>query len=167
MLEQRHAGRGGAGGITALGAGVRGGHGTVGDAVHILFRVERRARRLIVEMLGQRAEHQHAVDLLVRAQRVDVLHQHLLRHVLGQDDLTDGDADLFAALERTALVGQVILACTDAQDGEAGLYAVFLQFFRLCMELLGQRLGDLGSLEQHSHGKNSSSDRRGHPRSYP
>ena len=84
-----------------------------------------------------------------------------------EDDLTDGDADLFAALERTALVGQVILACTDAQDGEAGLYAVFLQFFRLCMEPLGQRLGDLGSLEQHSHGKNSSSDRRGHPRSYP
>ena len=107
-------------------------------------------------MLGQRAEHQYTVDLLVRAQRVDVLHQHLLRHILRQDDLTDGDADLFAALERTALVGQVILACTDAQDGEAGLYAVFLQFFRLCMELLGQRLGDLGSLEQHSHGKNSS-----------
>ena len=84
-----------------------------------------------------------------------------------EDDLTDGDADLFAALERTALVGQVVLACTDAQDGEAWLYAVFLQFFRLCMEPLGQRLGDLGSLEQHSHGKNSSSDRRGHPRSYP
>ena len=110
-------------------------------------------------MPRQRAEHQHTVDLLVRAQRVDVLHQHLLRHILRQNDLTDGDADLF--------VGQVILTRADAQDGEAWLYAVFLQFFRLCMELLGQRLGDLGSLEQHSHGKNSSSDRRGHPRSYP
>ena len=118
-------------------------------------------------MPRQRAEHQHAVDLLVRAQRVDVLHQHLLRHILGQNDLTDGDADLFAAFERAALIGKVILTRADAQDGEAGLYAVFLQFFRLCMELLGQRLGDLGSLEQHSHGKNSSSDRRGHPRSYP
>ena len=167
VLEQRHAGRGGAGGITALGAGVHGGHGAVGDAVHVLFRVERRARRLVIQVPRQRAEHQHAVDLLVRAQRVDVLHQHLLRHILRQDDLTDGDADLFAALERTALVGQVILTRADAQDGEAWLYAVFLQFFRLCMELLGQRLGDLGSLEQHSHGKNSSSDRRGHPRSYP
>ena len=167
VLEQRHAGRSSAGGITALGAGVNSGHGTVGDAVHVLFRVERRAGRLVVQVLGQRAEHQYTVDLLVRAQRVDVLHQHLLRHILRQDDLTDGDADLFAALERAALVGQVILACADAQDGEAGLYAVFLQFFRLCMELLGQRLGDLGSLEQHSHGKNSSSDRRGHPRSYP
>ena len=45
---------------------------------------------------------------------MDVLHQHLLRHILRQDDLTDGDADLFAALERTALVGQVVLACTAA-----------------------------------------------------
>jgi len=132
-----------------------------------LPRAARPPPRLVIKVPRQRAEHQHAVDLLVRAQRVDVLHQHLLRHILRQDDLTDGDADLFAALERTALIGKVILTRADAQDGKAGLYAVFLQFFRLCMELLGQRLGDLGSLEQHSHGKNSSSDRRGHPRSYP
>ena len=66
VLEQCHAGRGGAGGITALGAGVHGGHGAVGDAVHVLFRVERRARRLVIQVPRQRAEHQHAVDLLVR-----------------------------------------------------------------------------------------------------
>ena len=107
------------------------------------------------------------MHLFICAQRVDVLHQHLLRHILRQDDLTDGDADLFAALERAALIGEVVLARADAQDGKAGLNAVFLQFFRVRMELLGQRLGDLGSLEQHGHGKNSSSDRRGHPRSYP
>ena len=69
--------------------------------------------------------------------------------------------------ESSEAICRHILARADAQDGKAGLGAVFLQFFRLCMELLGQRLGDLGSLEQHSHGKNSSSDRRGHPRSYP
>ena len=157
VLEQRHAGRGGAGGITALGAGVHGGHGAVGDAVHVLFRVERRAGRLVIKVPRQRAEHQHAMHLFICAQRVDVLHQLFLRHILGQDDLTHRHADLLAALKRAALVGQVILARADAQDGEAGLYAVFLQFFRLCMEPLGQRLGDLGSLEQHSHGKNSSS----------
>ena len=102
-------------------------------------------------MPRQRAEHQHAVDLFVRAQRVDVLHQHLLRHILGQEDLTHRHADLLAALERAALVGKVVLARADAQDGKAGLDAVFLQFFRFRMELLGQRLGDLGSLEQHGH----------------
>ena len=153
VLEQRHAGRGSAGRIAALRAGVNGGHGTVGDAVHVLLGIERRARRFIVEMLGQRAEHQHAMHLFICVERVDIFHQHILRYIFGQDDLTDGDADLLAALECAALIGKVVLTRADAQDSKAGFGAVFLQFFASCVEFLGQRLGDLSSLEQHSHGK--------------
>ena len=147
MLEQRHAGRGGAGRIAAVGAGVDRGERAVGDAVHILSRVEGAAGGLVVEVLGQRAEHQNAVNTLVLVERTDVVHQLLLARVLGQHDLTDRDADLLAALERAALIGQIVLARTHAQNGKAGLRAVFLQLLRLLTQLFGQRPGGVGPLE--------------------
>ena len=147
MLEQRHAGRGGAGRIAAVGAGVDRGERAVGDAVHILSRVEGAAGGLVVEVLGQRAEHQNAVNALVLVERTDVVHQLLLARVLGQHDLTDRDADLLAALERAALIGQIVLARTHAQNGKAGLRAVFLQLLRLLVQLFGQRPGGVGPLE--------------------
>ena len=147
MLEQRHAGRGGAGRIAAVGAGVDRGERAIGDAVHILSRVEGAAGGLVVEVLGQRAEHQNAVNALVLVERTDVVHQLLLARVLGQHDLTDRDADLLAALERAALIGQIVLARTHAQNGKAGLRAVFLQLLRLLVQLFGQRPGGVGPLE--------------------
>ena len=147
MLEQRHAGRGGAGRIAAVGAGVDRGERAVGDAVHILSRVEGAAGSLVVEVLGQRAEHQDTMNTLVLVERTDVVHQLLLARVLGQHDLTDRDADLLAALERAALIGQIVLARTHAQNGKAGLRAVFLQLLRLLTQLFGQRPGGVGPLE--------------------
>ena len=38
---------------------------------------------LVVEVLGQRAEHQNAVNALVLVERTDVVHQLLLARVLG------------------------------------------------------------------------------------
>ena len=98
-------------------------------------------------MLGQRAEHQNAVNALVLVERTDVVHQLLLARVLGQHDLTDRDADLLTALERAALIGQIVLARTHAQNGKAGLRAVFLQLLRLLVQLFGQRPGGVGPLE--------------------
>ena len=98
-------------------------------------------------MLGQRAEHQNTVNTLVLVERTDVVHQLLLARVLGQHDLTDRDADLLAALERAALIGQIVLARAHAQNGKAGLCAVFLQLLRLLVQLFGQRPGGVGPLE--------------------
>lgn len=76
-----------------------------------------------------------------------LVHQLLLARVLGQHDLTDRDADLLAALERAALIGQIVLARTHAQNGKAGLRAVFLQLLRLLTQLFGQRPSGVGPLE--------------------
>ena len=124
-----------------------GDHATLRPQVRLWPGLHIQAGSLVVEVLGQRAEHQNAVNALVLVERTDVVHQLLLARVLGQHDLTDRDADLLAALERAALIGQIVLARTHAQNGKAGLRAVFLQLLRLLTQLFGQRPGGVGPLE--------------------
>ena len=81
---------------------------------------------------------------------VDVGHagEKLLLRAAGAKDAHVGVyADLLAALERAALIGQIVLARTHAQNGKAGLRAVFLQLLRLLVQLFGQRPGGVGPLE--------------------
>ena len=69
-------------------------------------------------MLGQRAEHQNAVDGVVRVQLVDGGEHLLLGCVLGEDKFLHLDADQLRALGRAALIGEVGGVLADAQNAE-------------------------------------------------
>ena len=95
-------------------------------------------------MLGQRAEHQHAVDGVVGVELIDGEKHILLGGVGGQHEFLHVDADKLCALGSAALIGQVAGILTDAQDAQGGGDAPLLQcggaFGQLCVEGVGDFL---------------------------
>ena len=95
-------------------------------------------------MLGQRAEHQHAVDGVVGVEPVDGGKHILLGGVGGQDEFLHVDANKLCTLGGTALIGQVAGIFADAQDAQGGGDAPLLQgggaFGQLCVEGVGDFL---------------------------
>ncbi len=93
-------------------------------------------------MLGQRAEHQHAVDGIVLIELLDLGDERFLGHVLGQNELLDLHADQLRALGRAALIGQVGRILAAAENAQLRGDALFLQLRDARLQLCVQRGGN-------------------------
>ena len=120
ILQNFHAGLRGAGGIAQIGVREYPGQRTVRDAVNVLFRAQSGADGAVVELLGQRAEQQTAVDAIVRVHLVQYTEQLLLCGVGGQHELLDSDPYLAAAGHYAPLVGEVVLSLAHPHHGQRG-----------------------------------------------
>ena len=132
ILQNLHAGLRGAGGVAQIGVREHPGQRTVRDAVNVLFRAQGGADGAVIELLGQRAEQQTAVDAVVSVHLVQYPKQLLLRGVGGQHELPDCDAHLAAAGHHAPLVGEVILPLAHTHHGQRGGDAFCLQLFAEC-----------------------------------
>ena len=96
------------------------GQRAVGDAVDVLFRGQCGADGAVIELLGQRAEEQTAVDGRVCVDLRDHVQQLLLRGIFGQEELLYLHADLAAAGQDAFLVGKIVRAGTHPHHGQRG-----------------------------------------------
>ena len=90
----------------------------VRHAVDILGGIERGTDDRVVERCGQRSEDQASVDRGIVVDAVDHPEELLGAHALGEGEAAHGDADLLAALEGAALVGEVVSALPHPHDGQ-------------------------------------------------
>ena len=120
------------------------GVGQIGHAVDVLAGVELVADLVLIrlQVLGQGAEHQHAVDGIVGVQLFDLRDQRFLGHVLGQHELLNLDANQLRACHRALLIGQVGRILAAAENAQLRGDALFLQFCNLRLQLRVQRGGD-------------------------
>ena len=118
QLENR---LGGAGSKAAGHSGKHPEQGCARQAVDVLGRIERLANGSLVDKGRQRPEHQYAVNVPTRVQLIN-LGDECLGIDLGLFKMKDLgiDAQRIAALQRTALVGKVVLAATHTHDCEFG-----------------------------------------------
>ena len=125
MGQNLHAGGGGAGGEAQLLAHEHAGVGEVGHAVHVLPGVQAVADLVLVglEVLGQGAEEEHAVDLVVGVDVVDDLEELGLAHVLGEDELLHRHAQGFGPLGGAFFIAEVVGPLAAADDGQGGIHA--------------------------------------------
>ena len=128
VVQDLHAGGGGAGGIAQVQALEHTGIGHMGHAVHILFGVKPVADLVLVrlQVLGQWPEHEHAVDGIVGVDLIDDGQDILLGSVLGQLELLDLHAHQLGPLHSALFIAQVagVGAHTDdAQGGDGALFA--------------------------------------------
>ena len=145
VVQDLHAGLGGAGREAQILAVLK--HacvGQVGHAVHILGRIQLVADLVLIrlQVLGQGAEHQHAVDAVVGVELLDLGDQGLLGHVLGQHELLHLNADQLRAGHSALLVGQVGRVLAAAENAQLRGDALFLQFCNLRLQLRVQCGGD-------------------------
>ena len=117
------------GGEAQLLAHEHAGIGTVSHAVHVLAGIEAIADLVLIslEVLGQRTEHENAVDLVVLVDLVDDLQEFLLGDVLGQNELLNSHAQSLGALGGAVLVAQIVGTLAAANDGQSGVHALGLQ----------------------------------------
>ena len=129
MLQNRHAGLGGAGGEAQLLAHKNARVGEVGHAVDIFAGVQTVADKVLVrlQVLGQRPEHKYAVDFIVGIDFVDDLQQFLLAHVLRQYEFLYRDAQGLRSLAGGALIAEVVGPLAAADDSHGGEYALGLE----------------------------------------
>ena len=95
-----------------------------------------------LEVLGQRAEHQAAVDGIVGIDRFDLGNQRFLGHVLGQDELLHLDADQLGSRGCALFIGQVGGVFAAADDCQLRGNALFLQSRDTRLQLLVHRSGN-------------------------
>ena len=129
VVQNLHAGGGGAGGEAQGLAHEHAGVGAVGHAVHVLAGIQTVADLVLVrlQVLGQGAEHEHAVDLVVGVDAVDDFQKVPLGHVLGQDELLHRHAQGLRPLGGATLIAEIVGPLAAADDGQGGLYAPGLQ----------------------------------------
>ena len=124
VVQNFHAGRGGAGseaqGLTFEDTGVR----HVGHGVHVLAGGQAVADLVLVslQVLGQRTEHQNAMDGGIG---IDHSQNFFLGGSLGQDVVLNGNADFLSALGGPLLVAQVGGVLTQTDDTQSGNNALF------------------------------------------
>ena len=95
-----------------------------------------------LEVLRQRPEHQAAVDGVICVDGLDLRDECFLRHILGQDELHDLDADQLRAGSRALFIGQIGRILTAADDGQLRADALFLQSRDARLKLLVHRSGN-------------------------
>ena len=105
MIQQSKHGFGCAGGKTLAAPRKRGEQRSRRHGVNVLGRIECRGNRVLVKAGGQRAEHQAAMNRRIGIDVLDGRQQLVLRNIGGKQNAASLNANLFAALERTALVG--------------------------------------------------------------
>ena len=131
ILQDFKAGLRSAGGVAEVGIGEYSGQRTVRDAVNVLFRSQSRTHSAVVKLFGQGTEQQTAMDGILCVDLGDHLQQLVLRGIGGQQKLLYFHADLAAAGDYAALVGEVVLPFAHTNYGQRGHDA-------FCFELLAQ-----------------------------
>ena len=101
----------------------------MGHGVHVLLGSQPVADLVLVrlQVLGQRTEHQHAVDAVIGIDLIDDRQNLFLGGSLGQDVILDGNAHLLGALGGALLVAQVGGVLTQTDDAQGGDNALFPQ----------------------------------------
>ena len=96
--------------------------GHMGHGVNVLLGVQAVANLVLIclQVLGQGAEHQAAVNGIVSVDLIDNSQDLFLGGSFGQDEVLDSNADLFSALGSALLVGQVGGVLTQTQDCQGG-----------------------------------------------
>ena len=105
MIQQSKHGFGCAGGKTLAAPRKRGEQRSRRHRVNVLGRIERCGNRVLVKAGGQRAEHQAAMNRRIGIDVLDGRQQLVLRNIGRKQNAASFNANLLAALERTALVG--------------------------------------------------------------
>ena len=112
------------------------------DAIHILCRIERGCRCLLVERLRKRAEHEAAMDRAILIDAADCRFDLILRDILRQCKELRLDTCLGTALLSGMLVGDIVRALPHTHEGKAGFNARAFQLLGPCCLLLGERTGN-------------------------
>ena len=97
--------------------------------VHVLLGSQPVADLVLVrlQVLGQRTEHQHAVNAVVGIDLIDDRQNLFLGGILGQDVILDGNTHLLGALGGALLVAQVGGVLTQTDDAQGGDNALLPQ----------------------------------------
>ena len=132
ILQNLHAGLRGAGRVAQFGVREHPGQRSVRNAVDVFFRAQGGADGAVIELLGQRAEQQTAVDAVIGVHLIQYPEQLLLCGVGGQHELLDCDAHLAAAGRHAPLVGEVILPLAHPHHGQRGGNALGFQLLAEC-----------------------------------
>ncbi len=128
VIQNLHTGGGGAGGIAQILALKHTGVGHMGHRVHILAGGQPVADLVLVvlQMLGQRPEHQNAVNRIVRIHFVDHLQHILFGCILGQDVVLNSHAHFLGPLGRALFIAQIRGVFAQADDAQGGGDTLFL-----------------------------------------
>ena len=89
-----------------------------------------------LQMLGQRAEQQTAVDGIVGVDGLDLIDKGLLGHILRQHEFHHIHADQLSTGGSALFIGQVRGILTAADNGQLWCYAFFLQRRHTLLQLL-------------------------------
>ena len=89
-----------------------------------------------LQMLGQRAEQQTAVDGVVGVDGLDLIDKGLLGHILRQHELHHVHADQLGTGGGALFIGQIGGILTAADDGQLRRHALFLQRRHTLLQLL-------------------------------
>ena len=144
VIQNLHAGGGGAGRVAQGLAFKNAGIGHMGHGVHVLLGSQTVADLVLVslQVLGQGTEHQNAVDGIVSVDLIDHSQDFFLGSGLGQNEVLHSNAHFLSALGSSLLVGKVrgVLAQTD--DTQSGDNALLLQSGSACLQCSHQSLVD-------------------------
>ena len=154
VVQQLHAGLGGAGGIALPVAGEHRRQRAGCDAVHILGRREGGTHRALVHVAGQWAEQQAAVDIRRPVDLPEQRCQLLLGGILRQDKPLDSNAHLLAPLHGPPLIGQILRPLPHPDNGQGGNHAGLPQGGGLDGQLLRQGRRRRRALPQLCHQEN-------------
>ena len=157
VIQDLDAGLSGAGREAQIVAAlVDAGVGQVGHGVHVLLGIQAVADLVlsIAQVLGQGTEHQAAVDGIIGIDLVDDSQQLFLGAVSIQNEILDVDADDLSALGSALLVGQVRGVLANADDGQSGVNALFLQGSGTLDQVGVQGIGNFLAGQNFSHFSN-------------
>ena len=138
VVQDLHAGLGGAGREAQLLAHEHTGVGQVSHGVDILAGGQMVADLVLIrlQVLGQGAEQQAAVDAVVGVDGLDLGDQRLLGHILRQQELHHVHADQLGTGGCALLIGQVGEILAAADDGQLRHDTLFLQRRHALLQLL-------------------------------
>ena len=144
VVQDFHAGGGGTGGVAQIQALKNTGVGHMGHAVHVLLGIQPVADLVLVslQVLGQRPEHQHAVDGIVGVDLVNDSQNLFLGSVGVQNEVLDVHAHQLGPLGSALLVGQVAGVLTHADDAQGGHNALFPQGGGTGLQIRVQGIGN-------------------------
>ena len=126
-IEHFNAGGSRAGSISGTSAREHRSHGAAANAVHVFRGIERIANGFLVELGRQRAEHEAAVNRRIGVHPGDYIHELFLGCVFWKRNGASTNAQAGGALERCALIGQIVGARTHAHNRKTGLHAAFFE----------------------------------------
>ena len=150
-VEHLDARRRRAGSISGASACKHRSHGAATNAVHIFRGIERIANGLLIELLGQRAEHQTAVNRRIGVHPSDNIHKLFLGCVFRKRNGTRTNTQSSSALERRALIGQIVGARAHAHNRKTRLHAALFERSNAPLQFLSQRVNNGLSKQQFRH----------------